>query len=136
MGKGKVKPFQALKGQPNFTSCSKYSKIVCSMNLPREGDVVNSYLVVIVGYALFLILLGYGIGKHVKGASDFFVGGRSFSWKLLFTTLIAANIGGGRDGACLPAWCIELVVDWLQRVGVPHPCLCGRPCRVARGEKI
>lgn len=71
MGKGKVKPFQALKGQPNFTSCSKYSKIVCSMNLPREGDVVNSYLVVIVGYALFLILLGYGIGKHVKGASDF-----------------------------------------------------------------
>ena len=95
MGKGKVKPFQALKGQPNFTSCSKYSKIVCSMNLPREGDVVNSYLVVIVGYALFLILLGYGIGKHVKGASDFFVGGRSFSWKLLFTTLIAANIGAG-----------------------------------------
>ena len=95
MGKRKVKPFEALKGQPNFTSCSKYSKIVCSMNLPREGDVVNSYLVVIVGYALFLILLGYGIGKHVKGASDFFVGGRSFSWKLLFTTLIAANIGAG-----------------------------------------
>ena len=103
MGKGKVKPFQALKGQPNFTSCSKYSKIVCSMNLPREGDVVNSYLVVIVGYALFLILRWFD---------------------------------GGRDGACLPAWCIELVVDWLQRVGVPHPCLCGRPCRVARGEKI
>lgn len=81
MGKGKVKPFQALKGQPNFTSCSKYSKIVCSMNLPREGDVVNSYLVVIVGYALFLILLGYGIGKHVKGASDFFVGGRKLLQK-------------------------------------------------------
>jgi SSS family solute:Na+ symporter len=56
---------------------------------------VNLYLIVIIGYALFLILLGYTIGKHVKGASDFFVGSRSFSWQLLFTTLIAANIGAG-----------------------------------------
>jgi SSS family solute:Na+ symporter len=56
---------------------------------------VNLYLAVIIGYALFLILLGYMIGKHVEGASDFFVGGRSFNWQLLFTTLIAANIGAG-----------------------------------------
>ena len=56
---------------------------------------MNWYLAIIIGYALFLILLGYLIGKHVKGASDFFVGGRSFSWPLLFTTLIAANIGAG-----------------------------------------
>ena len=106
MGKRKVKPFEALKGQPNFTSCSKYSKIVCSMNLPREGDVVNSYLF------LEAALYDTHCGQHRR-------------W-----------FDGGRDGACLPAWCIELVVDWLQRVGVPHPCLCGRPCRVARGEKI
>ena len=56
---------------------------------------MNWYLAVIIGYALLLILLGYIIGKHVKGASDFFVGGRSFSTGLLFTTLIAANIGAG-----------------------------------------
>ena len=139
MGKGKVKPFQALKGQPNFTSCSKYSKIVCSMNLPREGDVVNSYLVVIVGYALFLILLGYGIGKHVKGHRTFCRRPELFLEAALYDTHCGQHrrwFDGGRDGAYLPAWCIELVVDWLQRVGVPHPCLCGRPCRVARGEKI
>ena len=34
-------------------------------------------------------------GKAMKGASDFFVGGRSFNAGLLFTTLIAANIGAG-----------------------------------------
>ncbi len=56
---------------------------------------MNWYLSIIIGYALLLILLGYIIGKHVKGASDFFVGGRSFSTGLLFTTLIAANIGAG-----------------------------------------
>ena len=109
------------------------------MNLPREGDVVNSYLVVIVGYALFLILLGYGIGKHVKGHRTFLSAAGAFPGAAL-TTLIAANIGAGSTvgvtGACYRHGCIELVVDWLQRVGVPHPCLCGRPCRVARGEKI
>lgn len=57
--------------------------------------VLNLYLGVIVGYALLLILLGHLVGKHVKGASDFFVGGRSFNAGLLFTTLIAANIGAG-----------------------------------------
>ena len=56
---------------------------------------LNLYLGVIVGYALLLILLGHLVGKHVKGASDFFVGGRSFNAGLLFTTLIAANIGAG-----------------------------------------
>ena len=56
---------------------------------------MNWYLAVIVGYAALLILLGYWIGKHVKGASDFFVGGRNFGSGLLFTTLIAANIGAG-----------------------------------------
>jgi SSS family solute:Na+ symporter len=56
---------------------------------------LNFYLIVIIGYAALLVLLGYLIGHHVKGASDFFVGGRSFSWQLLFTTLIAANIGAG-----------------------------------------
>ncbi len=33
--------------------------------------------------------------KYVKGAADFFVAGRKLNSKLLFTTLIAANIGAG-----------------------------------------
>ena len=56
---------------------------------------MNIYLISILGYALLLIGIGWFIGKHVKEASDFFVGNRKFSWQLLFTTLIAANIGAG-----------------------------------------
>ncbi|MHC1715785.1 MAG: sodium:solute symporter family protein [Acidaminococcaceae bacterium] len=56
---------------------------------------MNIYLISILGYAVLLIGIGWFIGKHVKEASDFFVGNRKFSWQLLFTTLIAANIGAG-----------------------------------------
>ena len=67
------------------------------LQLPKTCEVkrLNLYLVVIIGYACLLVLLGYLIGHHVKGTSDFFVGGRTFSWQLLFTTLIAANRGAG-----------------------------------------
>ncbi|MEG0831288.1 MAG: sodium:solute symporter family protein, partial [Acidaminococcaceae bacterium] len=56
---------------------------------------MNLYLLTILGYALLLIAIGWFIGRHVQGASDFFVGNRSFGWPLIFTTLIAANIGAG-----------------------------------------
>lgn len=56
---------------------------------------MNIYLLSILGYAVLLILVGWFIGKRVNEASEFFVGKRRFSWPLLFTTLIAANIGAG-----------------------------------------
>ncbi len=56
---------------------------------------MNLYLVTIIIFAVLLVTIGYLIGKHVHGAADFFVGDRSFSWFLLFITLIAANIGAG-----------------------------------------
>ena len=56
---------------------------------------MNIYLLTIIVYAILLIGIGYYIGKRVKGAADFFVGGRNFGWPLLFTTLLAANIGAG-----------------------------------------
>ena len=46
-------------------------------------------------YALILIALGAYIGRKAKSASDFFVAGRNFNSGLLFTTLIAANLGAG-----------------------------------------
>ena len=52
-------------------------------------------LVVIFLYALILIALGAFIGRKAKSASDFFVAGRNFNSGLLFTTLIAANLGAG-----------------------------------------
>ena len=52
-------------------------------------------LLVIFLYALILIALGVFIGRKAKSASDFFVAGRNFNSGLLFTTLIAANLGAG-----------------------------------------
>ena len=46
-------------------------------------------------YAVVLVALGAFIGRKAKSASDFFVAGRSLGSGLLFTTLIAANLGAG-----------------------------------------
>ncbi len=52
-------------------------------------------LVFIFIYAILLILIGALIGRRAKSASDFFVADRKLNSGLLFTTLIAANLGAG-----------------------------------------
>ena len=74
-----------------------------------DGSVQLALLLV---YSLGLIGLGLWIGRQVRGARDFFVAGRAFGPGLIFSTLLAANIGAGstvgatglgyRDG--LSAW--------------------------------
>ena len=84
-----------------FTSLYKWSKIalvlfvLLVLETDNRGELMNLYLIGILGYAILLIGIGWFIGRNVKEASDFFVGNRKFSWKLLFTVLIAANIGAG-----------------------------------------
>ncbi|WP_332248967.1 hypothetical protein [Thermosinus carboxydivorans] len=56
---------------------------------------MNHYLMAIVFYAVLLIVTGFIVTRYVKGAADFFVAGRQLGPGLLFTTLIAANIGAG-----------------------------------------
>lgn len=56
---------------------------------------MNWYLVVIALYAVLLIAVGVIISRRVKGADDFFVGGRKMATFLLFITLVAPNIGAG-----------------------------------------
>jgi solute:Na+ symporter, SSS family len=56
---------------------------------------MNGYVWIILLYALFLIVIGFFIRKYVKGVADFFVAGRKLGPALLFTTLIAPNIGAG-----------------------------------------
>lgn len=56
---------------------------------------MNWYLVVIALYAVLLIAVGVIISRKVKGADDFFVGGRKMTPFLLFITLVAPNIGAG-----------------------------------------
>lgn len=56
---------------------------------------MNPYLVAIIAYACLLVAVGFIATKRVKGTSDFFVAGRRLGPALLFTTLIAPNIGAG-----------------------------------------
>lgn len=53
------------------------------------------FLLLLLLYSLVLIGLGLALSRYVKSTSDFFVAGRKLSGGLLFTTLLAANIGGG-----------------------------------------
>jgi solute:Na+ symporter, SSS family len=53
------------------------------------------YLILLVTYSLAQIALGIWIGRRVRTTSDFFVAGRSLGPGLLFSTMLAANIGAG-----------------------------------------
>ncbi|MGH9142306.1 MAG: sodium:solute symporter family protein [Vicinamibacterales bacterium] len=69
-------------------------------------------LALLLAYSAGLVTLGLWIGRYVKGAKDFFVAGRGLGPGLIFSTMLAANIGAGstvgatglgyRDG--LAAW--------------------------------
>ena len=52
-------------------------------------------LVLILVYAAAQIALGLWISRRLSGARDFFVAGRNLGAGLLFSTLLAANIGAG-----------------------------------------
>ena len=54
-----------------------------------------SYLLLLVAYSAIQIALGLWIGRRVHTAKDFFVAGRALGPGLLFSTLLAANIGAG-----------------------------------------
>ena len=49
----------------------------------------------LVSYAAVLMGLGLWIGRRVRGTGDFFVAGRRLGPGLLFSTMLAANIGAG-----------------------------------------
>src|SRR5262245_30213807 len=71
-----------------------------------------TYLFILVGYAILMIAFGVILSRRVRESGDFFVAGRGLNAGLIFSTLLAANIGAGstvgatglgyRDG--LSAW--------------------------------
>ncbi len=73
---------------------------------------MNLQLALLLSYSVLLIAIGLLIGRRVRGAADFFVAGRGLGPGLIFSTMLAANIGAGstvgatglgyRDG--LSAW--------------------------------
>jgi SSS family solute:Na+ symporter len=60
-----------------------------------SASVWNLHLVLLASYSLALMALGLWIGRRVRGASDFFVAGRRLGPGLIFSTMLAANIGAG-----------------------------------------
>ncbi|MGE3344105.1 MAG: sodium:solute symporter family protein, partial [Vicinamibacterales bacterium] len=73
---------------------------------------MNLPLILVGAYSVAVVALGLWSARLVRGSSDFFVAGRSLGPGLIFTSMIAANIGAGatvgvtglayRDG--LSAW--------------------------------
>ena len=56
---------------------------------------MNPQLALLLAYSALLISIGHLIGRRVRGTSDFFVAGRSLGPGLIFSTMLAANIGAG-----------------------------------------
>jgi SSS family solute:Na+ symporter len=63
-------------------------------------------------YAVGLTVFGVWIGRRVRGSSDFFVAGRRLSAPLLFSTVLAANIGAGTTIAAAGQAYIDGVSAW------------------------
>ena len=53
------------------------------------------HLVVLLIYALVLMGTGLWLGRRVQSTDDFFVAGRKLGPTLIFSTMLAANIGAG-----------------------------------------
>jgi SSS family solute:Na+ symporter len=56
---------------------------------------VNIHLTLLLVYSIALVALGLWIARLVRRSSDFFVAGRSLTAPLLFSTILASNIGAG-----------------------------------------
>jgi solute:Na+ symporter, SSS family len=56
---------------------------------------MNPHIITLAAYTLALMAIGLWIGRRVRGTTDFFVAGRRLGPGLIFSTMLAANIGAG-----------------------------------------
>jgi len=56
---------------------------------------LNLYVGILLGYSLALMGIGLWVGRRVGTSADFFVAGRRLGPGLIFSTMLAANIGAG-----------------------------------------
>ena len=56
---------------------------------------MSLHLTVLLVYAAILMVVGLWIGRRVRSSADFFVASRRLGPSLLFSTMLAANIGAG-----------------------------------------
>ena len=73
---------------------------------------MNLYLVFLVAYAAVLMGLGLWIGRRVRSSRDFFVAGRRLGPGLLFSTMLAANIGAGSTVSAAALGYVDGISAW------------------------
>lgn len=56
---------------------------------------MNIHIVLLIVYSVLLTAAGLWISRFVRGSGDFFVAGRALTAPLIFSTVLAANIGAG-----------------------------------------
>jgi SSS family solute:Na+ symporter len=70
------------------------------------------HLAVLASYSVALMVLGLWIGRRVSGAADFFVASRRLGPGLIFSTMLAANIGAGSTVGATSDGFTNGVVAW------------------------
>ncbi len=73
---------------------------------------MNLQLALLLGYSALLVGLGLWIGRRVSGTRDFFVAGRSLGPGLIFSTMLAANIGAGSTVGATALGYADGVAGW------------------------
>ncbi len=74
---------------------------------------MDLHLAILGAYSAALMLLGLWIGRRLRGAGDFFVAGRRLGPGLIFSTMLAANIGAGSTvGAASRGYTEGLAAWW------------------------
>ena len=68
--------------------------------------------ILLIGYSIAIVMLGWWIGRAVRGTADFFVAGRSLGPGLIFATFLAANIGAGSTVGATGAAYVDGYAAW------------------------
>jgi len=74
---------------------------------------ISPYLLVLIGYGALIIIPSLFASRYTRKVSDFYVAGRQLRIPLLFSTLLAANIGAGSTvGAAALGFSLGLSAWW------------------------
>lgn len=73
---------------------------------------MNVHLLLLVVYSVVLTAAGLWVARLVRGSGDFFVAGRGLTAPLIFSTVLAANIGAGTTVAATGLAYTEGISAW------------------------
>ena len=77
----------------------------------------NLDLGIIIGYFIFIMILGFFVGRKLKSADDYFLAGRSMIWPFIGVSLFASNISNanllGLAGEAYNSGIAVFNYDWM-----------------------